>query len=356
MKKSIAYELKRLFLPLCIFTAIASALFVVMVLTTEYSGNSIRYSPDYSIHTETSFVFMPGTILGILCYIVPSMQFSFRMNRRSTDLWYALPIKRNTLMFVRLLGGLALILIPYTVSYWLGFLVIACSERFLDLVWYLPLYFASLPAAICLFGFNSFCFTRANTVRDGIIFIFALNIALLMPSLYMDSNFYQYCPSFLRNGLNYFPFSPMVYLFNGFDRLILNRSSTFDMDANKLFCFILIFIESAAAYFGLFQTAGKHKAENAGQISDSVFGYKTLIPWYVFFSVVNTSTPLSIFFSSVGISLVGLIMDFIYGLIAYFIYRRSFRIKKRDLLVLSLTCIAGTAILLLNEYVILPLL
>lgn len=349
MKKSLVYELKRLFLPLCIFTAIASVLFVVTVLTTEFSGNTIRYSPNYGKYAETSFVFLPGTILCILCYIVASMQFSYRMNRRSTDLWYALPIKRNTLMFVRLIGGLALILIPYTVSYWLGFIAIACSQSLLDIVWYIPLYFVSLPAAICLFGFNSFCFTRANTVCDGIIFIFALNLALLMPCLYMDSNFYRYTPYFIRNALNYFPFGPISYLFNGFDNLILNRSSTFDMDANKLFCFILIFIESAAAYFGLFYTANKHKAENAGQISDSFFGYKTLIPWSVFFLIltIDPSQPDSIAY---------LITILIYSLVAYFIYRRSFRLKKYDILSIIITFLAGIAVLALHEYVILPLL
>ena len=37
----------------------------------------------------------------------------------------------------------------------------------------------------------------------------------------------------------------------------------------------------AAAYFGLFFTAKRHKAENAEQLSSSAFGYKVLIPYCV---------------------------------------------------------------------------
>ena len=55
-------------------------------------------------------------------------------------------------------------------------------------------------------------------------------------------------------------------------------------------------------------------------------------------------------------SMAYLITIFIFGLIAYFIYRRSFRLKKNDILSLIITLLAGIAVLSLHEYFILPLL
>lgn len=349
MKKSIVYELKRIILPLCIFTAIASAIFTLTALTTDFIGPTY-YSHYESEVAKNSLVYIPAVILLILSYVVPVMQFSYRMKRRSTDLWYSLPIRRSELVLVRTIGGIALILVPYTVSYWLGFAVIACSENMFSLGWYVPLYFAAVPAALCLFGINSFCFTRANTMHDGIIFIIALNLALIMPYLFLINYYYRYVSGFVQYCLGLLPFIAPIHIFISFDILILNRAMS---SANQLIisC-VLCAIEGAAAYFGLFRTASKHKSENAGQISDSLFGYKTLIPWYVFFSCVTTVSTSGIF-GMISIPLISLIMNFIYGLIAYFVYRRSFRIKKYDLLVLGITCIAAVAFTALQEYVLL---
>ncbi len=351
MKRSLIYELRRISLPLCIFTAIASAIFAVNALTTEYIGPNY-YNPSAPIGAKNSLVYIPMLILFALCYIVPALQFSYRMNKRSTDLWYALPINRKKLMSVRLIGGLLLLLIPYTISYFLGFTIIACSENLFDLVWYIPLYLASLPTALCLFGINAFCFTRANTVRDGIIFIFILNLSLLMPLLFLLNYFYRYLPSLFLNSLGLMPIGAPIHIFVFFDGRILNHT-TYNNTSELIFSCILCAAESAGAYFGLFYTADKHKAENAGQISDSIFGYKVLIPWFVFFSVlINPS--LLIFGTSSSLSLINILLVFICGLIAYFVYRRSFRLKKCDLLSLVLSFTAGILVLLLIQNVILP--
>ena len=341
MKKSIVYELKRIILPLCIFTAIASAIFTLTALTTEFINTYHDNANQVVLVAKNSLVYIPAAILLILSYVVPVMQFSYRMKRRSTDLWYSLPIRRSELVLVRSIGGMALILIPYTISYWLGFTVIACSENIFSIGWYVPLYFAAIPAALCLFGINSFCFTRANTIHDGIIFIIALNLALLMPFLCLNSYYYRSASKFMQYGLGLLPFVAPIHIFLVFNALILNHGG-YSADFTLIVC-ILCAAEGAAAYFGLFWTASRQKAENAGQISDSVFGYKTLIPWYVFFSIVTTTSPLFGLLGSVSLPLISLIMNFIYGLIAYFVYRRSFRIKKYDLLVLAITCIAAVA-------------
>lgn len=352
MKKSILFELKRIALPLCLFTAIATALYAAVALTTDYIGSNF-YSPEHAINTLT---YIPAIILCILCVVTPALQFSYRMNKRSTDLWYALPIRRKNLLFVRFLCGFVLILIPYTVSYFLGFTIIACSENLFDLVWYVPLYFASLPAALCLFGINSFCFTRANTVFDGVLFMIALNVAPFMPYLFLYNNFHRYLPALARNSLNYLPIGAPIQIFTLFDTLILGATAHVSDNQNLILSCSICAAMSAAAYFGLFYTADKHKAENAGQISDSWFGYKILIPWYLFFSIADASSPVFLFFDSIGISLVQVLLIFVCALIAYFVYRRSFLLKKSDWLCLLLTFAASILCLFLLQNVFLPML
>ena len=108
MKKAILYELKRNLLPLCIFTALATAIFVVFALTTDFvSGFSSDMNGDPLGRTPINpLVEVPGFTLGLLCVAVPVMQFAYRMNKRSADLWYSLPVRREALTLVRALGGL----------------------------------------------------------------------------------------------------------------------------------------------------------------------------------------------------------------------------------------------------------
>ena len=75
MKKAILYELKRNLLPLCIFTALATAIFVVFALTTDFvSGFSSDMNGDPLGRTPINpLVEVPGFTLGLLCVAVPVM-------------------------------------------------------------------------------------------------------------------------------------------------------------------------------------------------------------------------------------------------------------------------------------------
>ena len=144
MKKQLMYEAKRILLPLLIFTAIACVLYILTALNTDFiltryklwqdpaglqADELVPY--DAAGNPLTGFV---CAILLVLCFVAPVMQYSYRMKKRSVDLWYSLPVTRTKLMLVRTIGGLALVLIPYILSYWLGFAVIACSDNLFELL------------------------------------------------------------------------------------------------------------------------------------------------------------------------------------------------------------------------------
>ena len=193
MKKVLAYEFRRILLPLCIFAAVAAALFAAAALSADFID--VWYEPIDEFgeimmphyRAGDTLLYIPALTLAVLCTAVPVMQFSYRMKRRSADLWYSLPVKRETLMLARTLSGLVLVLAPYALSYWAGFAVIACKENMFCLEQYVYLFFASIPVAVLLFGTNAFLFTRANTVGDGILFLVAWAFLLAVPFAYVLS-------------------------------------------------------------------------------------------------------------------------------------------------------------------------
>lgn len=356
MKKAMLYELKRILLPLCIFTAIAAALFVIIALNSTFvPENSYNtFGDPVGPQPMSPLTEVPAAILGVLCLIVPPMQFLYRMGRRSADLWYSLPIRRDALVLVRVLGGLVLIFVPYTVSYWVGFTVIAASENLFELGQYGILFAASLPVGIGLFGINTFLFTRANTLFDGIVFMLVWIFLLILPFLWLES---LGIDSLYRLGgainwtapINFLSYSPLICLFVDFSLRICGTGGGW---ADAPFIYALGAAFAIAAYFGLFWTARRQKAEDIGQVSDSWFGYRMLIPACMLCTVLFFLANMDMA-SSVDL-LMSYTVTLVAGAIAYFVYRRSFRIKLADLICLIGALVLGTALGIFGHEILAP--
>ena len=80
-----------------------------------------------------------------------------------------------------------------------------------------------------------------------------------------------------------------------------------------------------AAAFGFFFNFKRKGAHLAGEISDSPFGYKLLIPVYGYGLLLLNDT---------GLDILSVII-FALMLVGYFIYRRSFKIKTRDIIFIA---------------------
>lgn len=338
MKKYFTYELKRNLLPLAVFTAIACLICAIFGATSyivsAYNG---------TVRAVNSVIGAPTAILCILCTIVPVMQFSYRMETRSADLWLSLPVKREKQLLVRLLVGLLLAFIPYTAAYWVQFFILLCRENAFDLIHYLSYYAASLPLGALLFGVNSFVFSRANTVWDGLAFLLGWSFLLAMPFLYLNTYIYSFWKYVSADA--FITYAPLNYAAKWFDGLICGNTESF---AEAAYLFPVAAATGIGAYAGLFLYAGRDKAESAGQISDSPWGYKTLLPLYVFFfAACNSPDNGSMFWILSALILV-------LGFALYVLYRRSFRLKKQDVLLLLLAFAAGVALACLGAYVIYP--
>ena len=345
MKRQFVYELKRILLPLIVFTAVAAVVFVVAALSTEL----VREYSDGTLHAINPLTPVPASILGVLCYIVPVLQFSYRMKTRSADLWYSLPVKRGALLLQRLLAGLLLVFVPYAVSFAAGVAVIAFRDNLFVMGYYAGYFAALIPAGLALFGINCFLFTRASTIIDGIVFELGSMALLLMPFWWLDTLIPYYAPDALK-GLQYHFLTdkPLDEIGSAFASAILGDGIGLE-DISALTCAVAG-VEGAAAYFGLFWTAARHKTETIEQPSDSPFGYRLMIPLYVFcFAAVFSANGLANAFDLITMPII-----FTCGLAAYFFYRRSFRLRLSDWLWLAGSFAAGIAIGLLGYYYLQP--
>ena len=120
-------------------------------------------------------------------------------------------------------------------------------------------------------------------------------------------------------------FNPLLLITEDFNDLI-DRSKVFFETAN-LIAYIFWVVFGIGAIFGSVYTFIKQRYERVGGISESWFGYKTLIPIAITgFYLLDTS-----FY----------VWCVIGALLFYIIYRRSIRLKKSDLIVLGAFTLLG---------------
>ena len=279
------YELKKNLKTLGLLTAICTIIYVVVTSTSNlyYSYGTIAvYVPGHSnsggIRNNSPQISIIYLLLGAMCFVVPALMYSFKMNRRSADAFYSLPIKREKLYLVKTLVGLILVFVPYTIAYAAGFLCIALRENFYNLIWYLPGYFGGILFGLSLYGVAAFSFARANRVADGVIFmIFYALIGLLIASLVEEIEIERGIPYDERMETMYF--SPMgcFILFSEKIDALLREGGNQDLD---FLMFLFVFLHAVAGFALLFLLPRFDKGEDAEQYSDSWFGYRVMIPLY----------------------------------------------------------------------------
>ena len=345
MRRALLHEFRRDLLPLAVLGGCAAVISVVFAFNahlTYSSGEPWECCGD---------VFT--AILCILCAVVPCMQFAYRMKMRSADLWYSLPLTRRQLLFVRIAGGLLLVLAPYTFAYWLGVACIAMQTGVFEFVHYLSLWAVSVPLGVLLFGVNSFLFTRADSVGDGVVFL-ALWACILPLAVYVFG-FEIDIP--LKGGVGlyprrlgnsevagfFFPYSPLAYCSGLFESLICAEKPDAHSLISLAFVLPLAAAEGAAAYTALFVCAKRDRAENAEQPSSSWMGYKVLLPAYIVLLLAFLAL-------SANAEIVLCVLVAVAGAVMYFVYRRSFRLQKADLISYAAALAVGAALAALLWY------
>ncbi len=337
MTKLLRYEMKRNLLPAAVFSAIACLIVGIVYMSSDLFR--LMYSPGgnggFDYIPYDSLISAPTIVLAVLCVAVPVMQFSYRMKGRDIDLWYSLPVTREKLTFVRTLGGLMLIFVPYTLSYWLGFVIVLLRENYFALYGYPLYYLASLPLGALLFGIYSFLYTRASSIGDGLVCMAGWTFALMLPFAFLSVRFPRLALPRSFSVWQLSPFGLLSWAADYFNEFIC--ADALPALLPLAWTIPLTVLEGAGAYAGLFLTARRHRAENGGQLSSSLWCYRVLVPLYVFILASSLSAD------ALGSQLACIAGAFLLvgGFICFVVYRRSFRLKTSDIITLAVSFAAG---------------
>lgn len=296
----------------------------------------------------------------ILCTVIPILEFAGFYNRKNADTMLSLPISRPKLALVHFLNGawqlVALlscyIIIYANITYQYGQKCYGATGYFLygDMKMFIPYYFAAILSALFVYSFFVLVFNFANNIADGVVFVLAYIFAGM---LFEESVFGLFC---LHNFLSWSEIELLPYT------LILEiDASFFDGLVNDMFMLdsafkngwmlehmitpIIISVVGILVLLGCFVLHFTYKkAEKLEGISNFPLGYALLIPLYgMSFSAIMFDVSFDIQSSAVVI---------IPMVIAYMIYRRSFKLKVFDLVMIVLTVGVMLAANPIHEYFI----
>jgi hypothetical protein len=335
MKKMFLYYFRRR-LPAMIILMIAIA---IMTIIIQSQSSYINYSQsgDYRIETAgqtNPFIYL-SIVLSVIVTIIPIMEFSFKMKRRSVDLYYSLPIKRIKLYICKYFVGLAEFLILYIPQWLISFIWLATLpsvSNIYDMSYSIYFMLASLGYGILIYTFLTFFYTMGNTLIDGIIFMalascFLPTLMNVMYSLILGAN-YSDRTFYMRW---FFIYSP---LFDISGKMHSNMIGGTYGDINILGIILNIALAILASIAFFFIHSEKNNAELVGDESDTIFGYKLFIPLYMVTSFKLISSSISALWVVIGLV----------GYLFYCIYRKSFRIKRNDIITLGVSIIIGLLI------------
>jgi hypothetical protein len=240
---------------------------------------------------------------------------------------------------------------------------------------YMPLYYVLLLIlGVVVYSVFMFLFGEANSNVDGVIcsilWIFALYLAMLalnypirmfaMKYIYditgeITSEFFNFTRNISNFASWFLPYAPLNNLTVIFQSVMQGWDNfndyelyfpTFAEAAGRYFPHWYMFFPwlaaGAASVWGYFRTFTRKGAERAEDISDSPFCYKTLIPLYgASLYILTSGSDLMMFMLTIAAMYIG-----------YAVYRRSFRIKKSDVITVASVTVGSLAFMMLMEIVL----
>ena len=308
------YRLKSSALRTLVFT-IVSILLTQSVIKENNSHQPNYYYNGVAYESYESCLYIIAFALSAFATLLPMLELSCFKNRRNLDTLYFLPIKREKLALAHYVSGAIQLFVIYTFTYILAFTYLARHTSGLELSYMLPYYFLSMLLGLLMYSVFMFIFAEANNVTDGALFCF----------LWMVAPFFLLgvLTSYAENSGWGCIFTPINALTTFYARKIEMRT-IYNNIAQQIHFFLIwggVGIASIVGYFISFVRKG---AEKAGEISDSWFGYKTLIP-ICGFSLLRSMEGYSIFSIFILILMVA----------GYVIYRRGFKFKASDIAMIA---------------------
>ena len=240
---------------------------------------------------------------------------------------------------VHFLSGLIQVFFIYTVTFVSAWVHLELQTNYFELGYMFFYYLLSILIGFMMYSIFAFLFLQGNTIADGIlfcglwVFIFMLVGMVIrteiLSNYFVETVYWEKTANLVTDwGGIYSPINNLTVIFQ--DLIEVNkhsleyyyRSAHAARYMRHFYMFIIWGVLGIAAAVGYFITFIKKGAEKAGEISDSWFGYRLLIPVYGY--------SLLIF---VGDEIILDVMIFALMVIGYVIYRRGFKFKTSDMII-----------------------
>lgn len=320
--------------------AILSMAAITMTLSVVYSYESWNSGKVYSL----SFGGMMF-LLAAMGVILPLLEIGDFKNKRNLDSWFSFPIERWKILLIHILNGAIHIAIAFSIAVIVALIQIngAPAEAGFDPS-YMPAFWASsLFYGLLVYLFCFFPAVIASNMVDAVILIAMYNI---LP--YRIAYFLALLTNSSKIGLDLFgPVPCLVQIMGNFNKLVENKQSqsmigivlsAFEEDVSFLMI-VVSGILCLAAGAGAVFFFDRVKAEDLGGISDSRFAYKVCIP------LINALAILS----GEGNVITGLFRG-IAIFITYVVYRRGFKLRKSDVIIISVLTVVAMIPINYGEY------
>lgn len=314
-------------------SALRAAVFALIsvILTLNTVATAVDYE-DVAFRSVALPVF--AVLLGLLCTVMPMMETTGFKNRRNLDTLYFFPITRRKMAIAHFLSGLIQAFAIYTVTFWTSFLYLVIRTDCFALRYMVGYYFASLAIGFIIYSVVIFIYGQANTDTDGAVFtvmwVFAISLAAfviytLLRRIVADANnpFYWSFYQISNWAILYAPINNLTVIFQNMIEINSWHSEQIAASySNQWYMFVAWGVVGLAAAAGYLFTFERKGAQKVGEISDSPFGYRLLVPLYGYSLLFIMGTEELLAVPVFGAMIIG-----------YIIYRRGVKLKARDLIV-----------------------
>ena len=264
----------------------------------------------------------------ILTALLPMLELACFNNRKYLDSAFSFPISRTTLISVHLINGFVQFLAAYTVSFiWYTIALLPCADKIgFGALW--SFFFISLLCSLFYYSVNAFFFSVCNSSVDGFLTVGAWQFIICVVLLTFSEMFNLNIDS---ETLLTILWMPLVQICDYFSSMSRGRSVVVpdlgtDNPYAMLIYLIVVPILTALFIAGILYFFNKKRTESAGEISNTPFSYKTLLP---------VCTGLLIYWAFEGEAAIISILALIFSTVGYIIYRRGVKLKIFDIVVIS---------------------
>ncbi|MCD4827712.1 MAG: hypothetical protein K8Q99_08045 [Acholeplasmataceae bacterium] len=324
MKLYLKYLLSKKLLQTIVMAMIPSFILIITLLSSSLDRNNYgMVSYDDPLIFNLSVVLMM-----IIVTIIVIFRFGSLRNEKEVDLFYALPISRKDLFLSHYLFGLLQAVIVWTSIFLLGLIALNVRYPFIyQFKYFLFLYMLVILFILIIYTLSTFAFLRAKNIIDGIAFIILFQLFFLSLSFAFNVSLYVgFSSSFIFN-----PFYALSLISTSLMRGAGLGNSGYGIvtgsDWIMIIINLIIFISLGICMFIYdLKNIESQKTEYIGSISSSKLGYLFYIPSLLFLLTLST-------FNLIGLtSYLMFVILMSAGFIGFFIYRRSVKIKPKDLI------------------------